>query len=62
MNVALVVEPGIRWVFLPNVSIDTAMRYRYASPSYTVGNNDNVNLGLGGLNQLAFLVRANYHF
>ena len=62
MNVALVVEPGIRWVVLPNVSIDTAMRYRYASPSYTVGPNNNVELRLGGLNQLAFLVRANYHF
>jgi hypothetical protein len=62
MNVALVVEPGIRWVCLPNVSIDTAMRYRYASPSYTVGNRDETNLRLGGLNQLTFLVRANYHF
>ena len=33
MNVALVVEPGIRWMCLPNVSVDTAMRYRYAGPS-----------------------------
>ena len=42
MNVALVVEPGIRWMALPNVSIDTAMRYRYAAPSYDVGNNVNL--------------------
>ena len=34
MNVALVVEPGIRWVCFKNISIDTAMRYRYAAPSY----------------------------
>ena len=40
MNVALVVEPGIRWMALSNVSIDTAMRYRYAVPSYDVGYHD----------------------
>jgi hypothetical protein len=64
MNVALVVEPGIRWMCLSNVSIDTAMRYRYAVPSYDVGTVP----GVGTLNlsptlhQFAFLVRANYHF
>jgi hypothetical protein len=58
MNVALVVEPGIRWMALSNVSIDTAMRYRYAVPSYDVGA-----LTLSPtLHQFAFLVRANYHF
>jgi hypothetical protein len=58
MNVALVVEPGIRWMALSNVSIDTAMRYRYAVPSYDVGP-----LTLSPtLHQFAFLVRANYHF
>jgi len=63
-NVALVVEPGIRWMALPNVSIDTAMRYRYAVPSYDLGSVP----GLGTLNvsptlhQFAFLLRANYHF
>ena len=60
MNVALVVEPGIRWMALSNVSIDTAMRYRYAAPSYDIANN--VNLTLTPLHQLSFLVRANYHF
>jgi len=64
MNVALVVEPGIRWMCLSNVSIDTSMRYRYAVPSYDVGSIP----GLGTLtlsptlHQFAFLVRANYHF
>ena len=63
MNVALVVEPGIRWVVLPNVSIDTAMRYRYAVPSWDFGNAPNdVVLTANPLHQLAFLLRANYHF
>jgi hypothetical protein len=58
-NVALVVEPGIRWMAMKNVSIDTAFRWRYAAPSYSV---DNVNLNVNPLNQFSFLVRANYHF
>jgi hypothetical protein len=62
-NIALVVEPGIRWMCLKNVSIDTALRYRYASPSWEfntpIGTGD---VKVSGLNQLAFLVRANYHF
>ena len=63
MNVALVVEPGIRWVVLPNVSIDTAMRYRYAVPSYDLGLVPGVGtLKARPLHQLAFLLRANYHF
>ncbi len=57
-NVALVVEPGIRWVCFKNVSIDTAFRYRYAVPSWS---NDNATLKVT-LNQFAFLLRANYHF
>ena len=65
MNVALVVEPGIRWMAFKNVSIDTAMRYRYAVPSYDIGNIipevGNFNLS-PTLHQFAFLVRANYHF
>jgi len=59
MNVALVVEPGIRWVCLPNVSIDTAVRYRYSQPSWTEGP---LTIKANPLNQLAFLLRANYHF
>ena len=58
MNVALVVEPGIRWVCFKNVSVDTAMRYRYSVPSWSDGI---VTLKLT-LNQFAFLLRANYHF
>ncbi len=59
MNVALVVEPGIRWMALKNVSIDTALRYRYAVPSWDA---NNVTIKANPLNQFAFLVRANYHF
>ena len=58
-NIALVVEPGIRWVALKNVSIDTAFRWRYCVPSWDF---DNVTVKVNPLNQLSFLVRANYHF
>jgi hypothetical protein len=59
MNVALVVEPGIRWVCFKNVSVDTAMRYRYSQPSWGDGI---ITIKANPLNQIAFLVRANYHF
>lgn len=60
MNIALVVEPGIRWVVLPNVSVDTAMRWRYCQPSWDVGGGTTIKAN--PLNQFAFLLRANYHF
>ena len=59
MNIALVVEPGIRWVCFKNVSVDTAMRYRYSQPSWGF---NSVTLKANPLHQLAFLLRANYHF
>jgi opacity protein-like surface antigen len=59
MNVALVVEPGIRWMAFKNVSVDTAMRYRYSVPSWGDGF---VTVKVNPLHQIAFLVRANYHF
>ena len=58
MNVGLVVEPGIRWMAMKNVSIDTAMRYRYSVPSWS---DDNATIKTT-LHQFAFLLRANYHF
>jgi hypothetical protein len=58
-NIALVVEPGIRWVAFPHVSIDTSFRWRYCTPSYSFAG---VNLDVNPLNQFTFLVRANYHF
>ena len=59
MNVALVVEPGIRWMVLRNVSIDTFMRYRYSQPSWTL---NDVTVKANALHQLAFMLRANLHF
>jgi len=58
-NIALVVEPGIRWMALKNVSVDTAMRWRYSVPSWS---NDIVTLKADPLSQWGVLVRANYHF
>jgi opacity protein-like surface antigen len=57
MNVALVVEPGVRFMAMKNVSIDVAMRYRYSAPSYS----DNITIKTN-LHQFAPLVRASYHF
>jgi hypothetical protein len=59
MNVALVVEPGIRWVCFKNVSVDTAFRWRYSVPSWGT---DGVTIKANPLSQFAFLLRANYHF
>jgi hypothetical protein len=59
MNVALVVEPGIRWMAFKNVSFDTAMRWRYSVPSYSI---NNITIKVNPLNQFAVLLRANYHF
>ena len=59
MNVALVVEPGVRFMAMKNVSVDVAMRYRYASPSWDI---NGVTVKTGALHQFAPLIRASYHF
>jgi hypothetical protein len=59
MNIALVVEPGIRWMCFKNVSVDTAFRYRYSQPAWTL---NDVSIKANPLHQMAFLLRANYHF
>ncbi len=58
-NIALVVEPGIRFMALKNVSIDTSMRYRFAAPSYDFSG---FIVKTHALQQFALLVRASYHF
>jgi hypothetical protein len=58
-NVALVVEPGIRFMALKNVSVDTAFRWRRCVTTWDF---DNVTVKADPLNQLSFLLRANYHF
>ena len=55
---ALVVEPGIRFMALKNVSVDAAFRYRFAKPSYDF---DNVSIKAEALHQMSFLLRASYH-
>jgi len=63
VNIALVVEGGIRFMCLKNVSLDAACRYRYAQPSYdfeVLGQDHTVTMD--SLHQISFLFRANYHF
>jgi opacity protein-like surface antigen len=63
VNIALVVETGIRWMCLKNVSIDGAFRYRYAQPSYDLEvMGADYTVSVDPLHQLSFLFRANYHF
>ena len=59
MNVALVIEPGVRFMVLRNVSIDVAMRYRYSAPSW---DSNGFTVKTSALNQFAPLVRASLHF
>lgn len=56
---ALVAEPGIRFMALKNVSIDAAFRYRFAQLSYDF---NNLTIKTDALHQLSFLARASYHF
>jgi opacity protein-like surface antigen len=63
VNIALVVEGGVRFMCLKNVSLDAAFRYRYAQPSYDISvAGMDATLDDDSLNMLSFLFRANYHF
>jgi outer membrane protein W len=44
-NIALVVDAGIRYMALKNVSIDISFKYRYANPTYNFSGNVNSNVG-----------------
>jgi opacity protein-like surface antigen len=59
MNVALVVEPGVRFMAFKNVSVDVAMRYRYSAPSWDA---NGATIKTNALHQFAPLIRASYHF
>jgi opacity protein-like surface antigen len=62
VNIALVVEGGVRFMCLKNVSLDAAFRYRYAEPSYDL-DVAGVDVSVSPeLNMFSFLFRANYHF
>ncbi len=58
-DIALVVEGGVRWVLLSNVSFDTSFRYRWLEPKYSL---DNGVTAKTTLNAYTALFRINYHF
>lgn len=58
-HAALWAEAGIRYILLPNVSMDTAFRYRFAQPSWTAGS---TGIKLQDFNSYTALLRVNYHF
>jgi opacity protein-like surface antigen len=61
-NVALVAEAGIRYMALPNVSLDLAFRYRYYTPSWDFSfPNEKVSLD-ATINSYSVLTRVAYHF
>jgi opacity protein-like surface antigen len=62
-DIALVVEAGVRFFALKNVSLDTSFRYRYAQPSYsyTLAGTP-IDIDMNDFNSFSFLFRANYHF
>jgi hypothetical protein len=63
VDVALVVEAGIRYFALKNVSLDTAFRYRWAQPGYNFNPlGVPTNIDMNDFNSFTFLFRANYHF
>jgi opacity protein-like surface antigen len=62
VNIALVVEGGVRFMCLKNVSLDAAFRYRYAEPSYDLDVAGVDVTASPELNMFSFLLRANYHF
>jgi hypothetical protein len=59
-NVGVVVEPGVRFMFLPKISGDLAYRFRYCAPSFS-GFDNNVKVSFNSLNS-AIVFRVNYHF
>lgn len=62
-DICLLVETGVKYFALKNVSLDLAFRYRYAQPSYGVtfaGVGQDIDIDAA--HQFNFLFRANYHF
>jgi hypothetical protein len=57
-SAALVVEPGVRFMMTPRVSVDAAYRFRYLQTNFT---NNNVKTKTNFNNNM-FLVKANVHF
>jgi opacity protein-like surface antigen len=62
VDIALVVESGIRYMALKNVSLDAAFRYRFCEPSYDFGLvGGKTDVGLTA-HQFSALFRVSYHF
>jgi len=57
-EIALMVDAGVRYMCLKNVSLDLAFRYRYTEPSYDIGN---VSVE-PEFNLFSFYLGAAYHF
>ena len=63
VNVALVVEAGIRFMALKNVSLDAAFRYRWCKPTYGFNDEAGESFKIGvDANQFSAIARANLHF
>ena len=58
-NVGIVVEPGIRFMFTPQISGDLAYRFRYCEPNFS--GLDNFQVSFNSSNS-ALVFRVNYHF
>lgn len=63
VDICLLVEGGVKYYPLKNVSLDLAFRYRYAQPEYSATVlGVPVDLKVDALHQFSFLFRANLHF
>ena len=58
-NVGIVVEPGIRFMFTPQISGDLAYRFRYCEPNFSGLENFQVKFNSSNS---AIVFRVNYHF
>jgi opacity protein-like surface antigen len=58
-DIGIVVEPGIRYMFTPNISGDLAYRFRYCNPTFS--GLDNFKVAFNSSNS-TIVFRVNYHF
>jgi opacity protein-like surface antigen len=58
-DIGIVVEPGIRFMFTPNISGDLAYRFRYCNPTFS--GFDNFKVSFNSSNS-TIVFRVNYHF
>ena len=58
-NIGIVVEPGVRFMFTPNISGDLAYRFRYCEPNFSGLDNFQVNFNSSNS---TVVFRVNYQF